>query len=41
LSSQLPNQDDSWIDSPFAADRLRRLLSDETDRKNSPFPFKK
>lgn len=41
LSTQLPHQDDSWIDSPFADAHLRRLLSDETDRKNSPFPFKK
>ena len=41
LSTQLPHQDDSWIDSPFAEAHLRRLLSDETDRKNSPFPFKK
>ena len=41
LSTQLPHQDDSWIDSPFADAHLRRLLSNQTDRKNSPFPFKK
>ena len=41
LSTDLPPQDDSWIDSPFAESHLRRLLSSPSDRKNSPFPFKK
>ena len=41
LSRDLPPQDDSWIDSPFAETHLRRLLSAPSDRKNSPFPFKK
>jgi Rod binding domain-containing protein len=41
LSTDLPPQDDSWIDSPFAESHLRRLLSAPSDRKNSPFPFKK
>ncbi|MBD88758.1 MAG: hypothetical protein CL940_00275 [Deltaproteobacteria bacterium] len=41
LSSDLPPQDDSWIDSPFAESHLRRLLTDPSDRKNSTFPFKK
>lgn len=41
LSTDLPPQDDSWIDSPFAETHLRRLLSAPSDRKNSPFPFKK
>ena len=41
LSTDLPPQDDSWIDSPFAESHLRRLLTDPSDRKNSTFPFKK
>ncbi len=37
LSTDLPPQDNSWIDSPAAESHLRRLLSDPSDRKNSSF----
>jgi Rod binding domain-containing protein len=33
LSNELPPQDNSWLDSPFAEAHLRRLLSTPSDRK--------